>query len=231
MATLAMKACRPKPEPEPDPDPTPHPETLNINENDIHEVLDLDGDGQIDAVVVDANGNEIPDAILDTTGDGNFDTLILDVEEDQTGDIVEIAGVNVVSNAEPTPVDPVDNNVLVINENDVYEAADMRGDGNVDTLIVDADGNENLDLVLDTTGDGNLDTLILDPGVDDDGNLIVDENNVVGIDGVVITPDEGLVNPDDENMAENQDIDDSALAMNDPNITIENNMDMDDFIA
>ena len=224
----------PTPEPDPDPEPTPtsNPQALNLNEEDIIEAYDLDGDGQVDAVVVDANGNDIPDAILDTTGDGHFDTLVLDIEEDQAGAVVEIDGVNISSSAEPNlvePVDPVEGNTLVLNESDVYEAADMSGDGQVDTLIVDADGNDNLDLVLDTTGNGQFDTLILDPGVDEQGNLVIDENNVSSIDGVILTNDAPLDNPENEFIAESPDIDDTAYVAHDPDITIDNHMDMNDF--
>ncbi|MBQ8958428.1 MAG: hypothetical protein IJ057_08025 [Bacteroidales bacterium] len=224
----------PTPEPDPDPEPTPtsNPQTLNLNEEDIIEAYDLDGDGQVDAVVVDANGNDIPDVILDTTGDGSFDTLILDVEEDQTGEVVEIDGVNITGTSEPNPVEPVDpveGNTLVLNESDVYEAADLSGDGQVDTLIVDADGNDSLDLVLDTSGDGHFDTLVIDPGVDEMGNLVIDENNVSNIDDVVIAPENDLANPDTEFIAENDDVDVLADMTSDMDVTIDNNMDMSEF--
>ena len=111
----------------------------------------------------------------------------------------------------------------------MYNSADMDGDGQVDALSVDADGNETLDLVLDTTGDGNLDTLILDPGVDEAGNLVYDDDSVMGIGGVMITPDASLDMPDDSYLADNQNVDDLASVDLDPDITIDNNLNMDDF--
>ena len=230
----------PEPEPEPHPEPEPEPEHLVLHEDDVLGALDVDGDGEIDVVVVDANGNETPDIIMDTTGDGQLDTLVLDPEMNDEGELVveegsihNIDGVTIVPNEEVNPIDPVnplEDNVLVINESEVYDVHENE-QGDIDALIVDADGNDELDLVLDTTGDGNMDMLILNPGVDDEGNLVIDESNVSSIGGVVITPDQDLENAETEFVAENQDVDETAFIMHDPDVTIDNHVDMDDFVG
>lgn len=225
-----------------DPVDPSNPTALNIDASRVIDEYDLDGDGNPDVALVNANDNDIPDVIMDTTGNGQYDTLVVDPMVDDDGNLVmsddaiheydQIAIVN--GNDAPIDVDPgvvgpEPFGVLTFNESEVYDSADLDGDGNPDALIVDADGNENLDLVLDTTGDGNLDTLILDPGVDAEGNLVYDDNSVLGVDGVVITPDESLDMPDDSYLADNQNIDDNAFVDYDPDVTIDNNMDMDDF--
>ncbi len=229
-----------EPEPEPHPEPEPEPEHLVLHEDDVLGALDVDGDGEIDVVVVDANGNETPDIIMDTTGDGQLDTLVLDPEMNDEGELVveegsihNIDGVTIVPNEEVNPIDPVnplEDNVLVINESEVYDVHENE-QGDIDALIVDADGNDELDLVLDTTGDGNMDMLILNPGIDDEGNLVIDESNVSSIGGVVITPDQDLENAETEFVAENQDVDETAFIMHDPDVTIDNHVDMDDFVG
>ena len=236
----------PQPEPEPHPDPNPHPddptpapqpETLQIHEDDVIAVMDVDDDGKIDLAFVDANHNNKPDLVADTTGDGKFDTLVLDPEMDEEGELVvneanvhEIDDVHIITNEVVDPVVPVNGNVLELNENEVFDSIDVNDDGQIDALIVDANGNAEADLVLDTTGDGKMDTLILDPGVDDEGNLVINEDNVSNIGGVVITSEQ---DPDNqpEYIAENQDVDELANVTPDPDITIDNNMGMDDFIG
>lgn len=216
-------------------------ETLELQEEDVLGVIDVNDDGQVDAAFVNANDNDTPDIILDSTGDGQFDTLILDPEVDENGEMVinensvyEIDGVNIAASGteNPTePINPVEGNTIVLNEGDVYEAVDLDDDGQVDALIVDANGNETLDLVVDTSSDGKMDTLILDPGVDENGNLVINENNITNINDVIITPDETLENPDTEFIAENQDIDETAYLLQDPDIPIDNHMDMVGFVG
>lgn len=220
------------------------PTALNIDASRVIDEYDLDGDGINDVALVDVNNNDTPDVIMDTTGDGQYDTLVVDPMVDDDGNLLmadnsihEFDQISIVNGGEDPIVvepgmvgpEPFETGVLTFNESEVYNSADMDGDGQVDALIVDADGNESLDLVLDTTGDGNLDTLILDPGVDEAGNLVYDESSVMGVGGVMITPDASLDIPDDSYLADNQNIDDLASVDLDPDITIDNNMNMDDF--
>ena len=53
--------------------------SITINESDIVDVIDIDGDGVDDAVVVDVNQNGVADLLIDSTGDGYCDTLLVDV--------------------------------------------------------------------------------------------------------------------------------------------------------
>ena len=63
------------------------PEPLVLMEDEVHDVIDIDGDGLVDAALIDADGNDIPDLAADTTGDGRIDTVFHDVIEDEKGDI------------------------------------------------------------------------------------------------------------------------------------------------
>ena len=207
---------------------------LELHEEDVLGVADVDEDGNIDTVVADVNHNDIPDLILDSNNNGEFDTLILDpenVDVDENGQLVveggeqqDIVGIELM----PTEEIPT-GETLVLNESDVYAAMDSDDNGQIDALVVDANGNELPDLVVDTVGDGNMDTLILD-AIDENGEISLNEDNVSSIDGVVITPEQDLdIEPD--YIAENQDVDDLADLTPDPDVTIDNNMGMDDFIA
>ncbi len=210
------------------------PETLVINEENILTEVDLDENGNIDMVVVHANGNESPDLIVDTTGDGTLDTLYIDptdVNLDDNGQIVveggeahQIAGVEVIATELPTP----DADVIVLDENDVYDALDLDENGQIDTLVANVNGNEIPDLIVDTTGDGNMDTLVLD-AFDESGELVLDENKVSDIGGVVVNPEQEIDIQENEMIADNQDIDDLASLTHDSDITIDNDMDMSDF--
>lgn len=80
--------------------------TLYLGDNDILDVIDTDGDGVLDAAVVDANGNDIPDLLLDTDGDGNLDTLATDVElQVNAGEVHEINDIAIVTTEKINPLD------------------------------------------------------------------------------------------------------------------------------
>ena len=55
---------------------------------EVQAALDLDGDGQADAVALDTTGDGQADTILaDTTGDGFADTALVDLDGDGTFDV------------------------------------------------------------------------------------------------------------------------------------------------
>ena len=158
---------------EPDPIPTPFdPDPIvSVTSDRIYGSVDIDGDGIDDGIILDADGNDMLDIAIDTDGDGQLDTLAHDVE---MGDGIEdfsyaenISGVNVV----PGKEDPYEAEPLVLAEEDVHAMADTDGDGLVDVALVDADGNDIPDVILDTTGNGEFDTLVHDVVVGDDGEI------------------------------------------------------------
>ena len=128
---------------------------------------------------------------------------------------------------------------------------DVDEDGKNDVAFVNANNNETADLIFDTTGSGEYDTLVVDPVFDDDGNLVVDDESIQEIAGITIVPedqeelnlgqdeiptDDGMgnltddgINSFDDTLADNPDVDGLASLTPDPNISIDNNMDMSDF--
>ena len=121
---------------------------------------------------------------------------------------------------------------LILTENQVMEEIDQDGDGVVDMAIVDADGNVIPDVLLDTTGDGEFDTIALDAV--ENGDIISLENTqeingVCIIEGVEVPP--GI--PIDEEvpvLEDNLDLDPLANTFMDPDIPIDNNMNMGEFV-
>ena len=54
----------------------------------VTNVLDLDGDGEMDAVLLDTDGDgEADTALVDTDGDGVADTALIDLDGDGTFDV------------------------------------------------------------------------------------------------------------------------------------------------
>ena len=155
---------------------------------------------------------------------------------------------------------------LVLDEDEVIAELDLNGDGIADTAVVDANGNEVADVLLDTTGDGSYDMLVVDPITDENGDVYVEEGNVVDVDGLAINTEEPDVLdadvdvddvlfddsevslddsgdpsiddevfdvddlPEDDFVASNPDVDNLASIEYDPDVTIDNDMDMGEFV-
>lgn len=129
---------------------------------------------------------------------------------------------------------------LVIHEDDLVSSSDEDGDGSVDVVIATVNDNEVEDMIVDFDGDGQFDTLILDGDSEnvveingleivpnDDTDLVVDDE--LNSDGVDYGSCDDTNASDDNVIAENPDVDDLASLAPDPEITIDNNMDMSDF--
>lgn len=101
-----------------------------ITEEDFIETADLDGDGIIDAAMIDANGNPLPDVVIDLNVDGEMDVLILDVNP-ETG---------VTGHEEIVILDDTQNQneaIATSYEADVYNDSDINPD-------IDIDNNMNM---------------------------------------------------------------------------------------
>lgn len=147
-----------------------------------------------------------------------------------------------IGSSEPDPQD--DSIVITVNESDVYSQADTNGDGMVNASIIDFNGNDIPDIVLDASGDGVADTLIIDPSLNENGEFIGDAINIDGMSvesddsGIVFDPiedptmeepDPGIINSD-EIPEDIPNIDDTAMATIDPDIPIDNDMNMSEYI-
>lgn len=235
-----------EPEPEPNPEqPLKDPNQLADNkESDDNNENPVD-EGKTDVVnddVEEPQPHTSPDEdgnIADNGGDDGETSPVDDPE------MPEVLVDGLADNGEDIPSVETPE-TLVLNEEDVIAEFDLDGDGIADAGFVDANGNEIVDVVLDTTGDGSYDTLVIDPQVDDDGNLVVADENILEIGGVevaTVESDEGLIMDDSETrdellpddvvddniIAESPDVDDFASLTPDPDVTIDNNMDMSDF--
>ena len=150
---------------------------------------------------------------------------------------------------DPEPIgssapDPLDDPIVItVNESDVYSQVDTNGDGVADASVIDFNGNDVPDIVLDANGDGVADTLIIDPSVNENGEFIGDAINIDGmsiepadsgvafdpIDNPAMDPDPGMINSD-EISEDIPNIDDTAMASIDPDIPIDNDMNMSEYI-
>ena len=132
-----------------------------------------------------------------------------------------------------------DEGELVLTPENVIGEGDLDGDGIADIAIVDVDGNEIPDLLLDTTGDGQYDTLAQDVVVVNDEIVlptggVTDINGATVIDNCVDLDEDMEFECDDSDydttMEDNPDLDLLASNTIDPNIPIDNNMDMGQFV-
>lgn len=169
----------------------------------------------------------------DDPNDGNGSSNEGNLPEDPVGGWEQSEGENNVNTAsEPEPTAET----LFLTEDDVIEEYDLDGDGMIDAAVVDADGNDIPDVILDTTGDGQFDTLIVDPTIE------VSAESVQEIDGVCVIGGIEVPEPIDEPIPMNEpaldlnadinnpDVDLLASNITDPDITIDNNMDMGEFV-
>ena len=128
----------------------------------------------------------------------------------------------------------------------------LSGDEALEEVVVDTEDNVEVDAVIDTNaGDESIDTVIVDSEVDDNGELPVAEVNDLddGVDEVVVEEEDGgaldsvdgtndMISPDEvepldldsDFVDEAPDVDDLASFETDSDVTIDNNMDMSDFV-
>lgn len=140
----------------------------------------------------------------------------------------------------PTPEPPAAE-PLELSESDVIMEFDVDDNGMNDVAFVNANDNDSADIIFDTSGNGQYDTLVVDPTFDEAGNLVVDEGGIQDIGGItLVADDQGIIDDtvepqvgdgmfDNDVLTDNLDVDPLASLTPDPDITIDNDMDMSDF--
>lgn len=149
--------------------------------------------------------------------------------------------------------DNIDNlEQIELSEENILEVDDLSGNEALEEAVLEVDDNVEVDAVVDMdAGDESIDSVIVDSEVDDNGELPVAEVNGLddGVDEVVAEEEAGttLDSIDGTNemlssdeiesldldggfVDETPDVDDLASFESDPNVTIDNNIDMSDFV-
>lgn len=145
--------------------------------------------------------------------------------DEEQGDYVESIEGQVISVEETTEAE-------INNELDVIEGEtiDFDGDGVNDAMYVDADGNDEIDLMVDNDGDGQVDEIIYDVTEDDIGDLEDEMND----NDEVMVDEEDFEDTDfeeDTTIAydNSEDIDADDWSDVDASYDIDNDVDMSDF--
>lgn len=153
--------------------------------------LDLDGDGQLDAVALDFDGDGLADdALADLDGDGLADHAVLDLDNDGTaesyftddGSGTWAVAVSPPRAGHPAQGNPAEGQLRWLGLDGVEHTGgplvDFDGDGQPDYRLLDSDGNGLADRAIsadengvtgyvDTDGDGRWDVKLTD--TDGDG--------------------------------------------------------------
>lgn len=161
-----------------------------IDESDVISRVDIGRDYTIDAYEVDFDKDEFPDFVVDADGDGIFDELILDMNNPSaSGDIIDIAPLDT-SKLSNVPIVDGDGNVLEISDEsaigsskvsndkieisseDLVDGLDLNGDGKVDSFVINANNNYVDDIAIDLNDSGTIDMVIMDvTSIDGDERL------------------------------------------------------------
>ena len=220
-------------------------ENLNDSKDDQN-----DDQNDHDINIDDNSGN-----VYQFNGDGDINIYINPDPSNVPGEEPLLAESGPEPGSEPLTFQP-EPEPLQLSESDVLLEFDVDEDGSNDVAFINANDNETADLIFDTTGNGEYDTLVVDPVFDDAGNLIIEDGSIQEISGItIVAEDQDILNLGqdgltdeipmndgidnqtdtgidsyDDTLADYPDVDDFASLTPDPNITIDNNMDMGDFV-
>ena len=103
------------------------------------------------------------------------------------------------------------------------------GDDEAEVLVDDVDENEEIELAVETDDEILEDPLPIDVDTEEEDEVAFDENEMLQTEDEMDMSDDLLDNQEEECATENADIDDFASTSLDPEIEIENDMDMSDF--
>ena len=149
--------------------------------------LDLNKDGVADVLIVDANGNDLPDLVFDDDFDGVADRIVMDidVEAGLTGkeESYDLEGVELKVNNSELSEEEESNTQPSVASVDYISEFDSDDDGYNDVIVVDADGNDTPELLIDRDRDGKADIVVYD--VDTETGMTGNEE-IYGLEGVEV---------------------------------------------
>ncbi len=148
-------------------------------------IIDADNDGLSDSLLVDVDGDNVPDISVDTDVVGGVLIPNIDTDNDSHVNALDIDSDNdgIVDNIEAqtsdayTPPNVVNANGMVYNEGLI--PTDTESDGLPDYLDLDSDNDARNDVIegWDTNNDGVPETVFINTDTDNDGLVDVFDNN------------------------------------------------------
>lgn len=183
-------------------------ETESVSELDVEQNPDMGNEAVLDEELLvesDEEEQELQeDDVVEFVENEEEDSNLVEVEMDDESD-VEVS------------VDESEIDELVEVEDEEPIEVSIDGDDEAGALVDDVEEIDDIELSVDAE-DEFLDEL-----------LPIDENEMMEIDDEVDMPDDLLDTQDEDYVTENADIDDSATTSLDPEIGIDNDMDMSEF--
>lgn len=149
------------------------------------------------------------------------------VNEEEDSDLVEVELDDEADVEVSIDEDGIDEIAEVEDEEPIEVSID--GDDEAEVLVDDVDENEEIELAVETDDEILEDPLPIDVDTEEEDEVAFDENEMLQTEDEMDMSDDLLNNQEEECATENADIDDFASTSLDPEIEIENDMDMSDF--
>lgn len=153
---------------------------------------------------------------------------VTDLEIEPDSELVEVE-MDDESDVEVVIDDEIESDEIVEVEGEELIEVSIDGDDEAEVLVDDVDENEEIELAVETDDEILEDPLPIDVDTEEEDEVTFDENEMLQTEDEMDMSDDLLDNQEEECTTENADIDDFASTSLDPEIEIENDMDMSDF--
>lgn len=153
---------------------------------------------------------------------------VTDLEIEPDSELVEVE-MDDESDVEVVIDDEIESDEIVEVEGEELIEVSIDGDDEAEVLVDDVDENEEIELAVETDDEILEDPLPIDVDTEEEDEVAFDENEMLQTEDEMDMSDDLLDNQEEECATENADIDDFASTSLDPEIEIENDMDMSDF--